>query len=396
MLNTDKIRQDFPLLASTKTIYFDSACMSLRPRQVINKILEYYEQYPACAGRSTHHLASRVNREVELARQEVAKFIGAKKEEIIFTKNTTEGLNLVINSLGLKQGDVVLITDREHNSNLVPLLNLKQKRGIVIKVVGSEEDGSIDLNHYAELVKNAKLVSMVYTSNLDGYTIPAQEIIKLAHKAGALVLLDAAQAAPHKEIDVRKLDVDFLAFSGHKMCGPSGIGVLYGKKKLLEQLNPFLLGGDTVESTTYESFKLLPVPEKFEAGLQHYAGIIGLGEACRYLNKIGLKNIEKHEIELANYLKKQLAEIKGIKVIHKDVEGGLVSFYHEKIDYHDIALMLDEIAKICVRSGQFCVHSWFNAHKVKGAVRASFYLYNTKDEVDVFVKALKQIVTTLG
>ncbi len=395
MLNTDKIRQDFPLLASTKTIYFDSACMSLRPRQVINKILEYYEQYPACAGRSTHHLASRVNREVELARQEVAKFIGAKKEEIVFTKNTTEGLNLVINSLGLKQGDVVLIAEKVHNSNLVPLLVSKNK-GVVIKVIKSKEDGSIDLNHYAELVKGAKLVSMVYTSNLDGYTIPAQEIIKLAHKAGALVLLDAAQAAPHKEIDVRKLDADFLAFSGHKMCGPSGIGVLYGKKKLLEQLNPFLLGGDTVESTTYESFKLLPVPEKFEAGLQHYSGIIGLGEACRYLNKIGLKNIEKHEVELANYLKKQLAEIKGIKVIHKDVEGGLVSFYHEKIGYHDIALMLDEIAKICVRSGQFCVHSWFNANKVKGAVRVSFYLYNTKDEVDVFVKTLKEIVATLG
>ena len=275
-MDVQKIRHDFPIIQAgfegQKIIYLDSACMSLRPRQVIKKINEYYNEYPGCAGRSVHRIATKVTMAVEEARTRFQRMINAKEQnEIIFVRNTTEGLNLVAHGFAFEPGDRVIITDREHNSNLIPWLLLEKEKGIKLEVVPSNTDNSFNLETFKNMLdSDVNLVSMVHTSNLDGYTIPASKIIKLAHEQGALVMLDGAQSAPHKPIDVQQLDADFFAFSAHKMLGPSGIGVLYGKQQNLEDLQPFIVGGSTVQNSTYTSTKFLAPPEKFEAGLQNY------------------------------------------------------------------------------------------------------------------------------
>lgn len=397
----NNIRKDFPLFKESVggkiPIYFDNACMSLKPSSVIKAMDEYYERYPACGGRSGHKMAETVTQKCQEARKVVAKFIGAKKDsEIIFTRNTTEGINLVARCLDLKKGDVVITSDKEHNSNLVPWQVLSRKNGIIHKIVYFKADNTFDLEEFEGMMSNdVKLVALGYTSNLDGVTIPAQKIIDIAHKFGALVLLDGAQTAPHQKINVSELDVDFLAFSGHKMLGPTGTGVLYGKYELLENMEPFLVGGDTVEYSTYTDYKLLPPPEKFEAGLQDYAGIIGLGEAVKYLERIGMENIAKQEHQLNEYITKRLLEIPGIKIIgpaDSSLRSGIVSFYHEKIDSHQIAVMLEEMSNVMIRSGQFCVHSWFDAHKIKNSARVSLYFYNTLEEAETFVDTLNKII----
>lgn len=400
-MDVENSRKDFSSLQQKingkPVIYFDNACMSLRPKQVIEAMDEYYEKYPGCAGRSTHKFGIRVTEEYSKSREAIAKFIRAKKsEEIVFTRNTTEGLNLVANSLGLKKGDIVLTTDREHNSNLLPWQILSKKIGIRHKIIPSKEDMTFDLEIFEKMMsKNVKLVSIVHTSNLDGYTTPVEEVIKTSHDYGALVMLDGAQSVPHKQIDVKILDVDFLAFSGHKMLGPSGTGVLYGKYHLLEKLNPFLVGGDTVQTSTYNSHVLLKPPEKFEAGLQNYAGAIGLAAAAKYLEKIGREKIEKHEIELNKFITKEMKNFPEIGIIgpqSPELRSGIISFNIKGIGYHDVAIMLDEMANIMVRSGQHCMHSWFNAHKIEGSVRASLYLYNTLEETQIFIENLKNII----
>ena len=240
-----------------------------------------------------------------------------------------------------------------------------------------------------------KLVSVVHTSNLDGVTNPVKEIIEIAHKNGALVSLDCAQSIAHRKIDVQDLDVDFLAFSGHKMCGPTGTGVFYGKKELLEKLLPFLVGGDTVEYTTYTDYKMLPIPEKFEAGLQDYAGIIGLGEAVKYLSDLGFAEIEKHEFELNKYITEEISKFPQIKIVGpKDpaLRSGVINFYVEDTDMHKFALMLDNMANICIRSGQHCVHSWFQNKKIKNSARVSVYFYNTMEEAEAFIENLAKII----
>jgi cysteine desulfurase/selenocysteine lyase len=399
-MDLTKIRNDFPILRNVG-IYFDNACQSLRPQSVIDAITSYYIDYSACAGRSSHHLAEIVTHKYEESRQIVANFLNAKrKEEIVFTRNTTEGINLIAHSLGFKKGDVVVTSDKEHNSNLIPWQILKEKIGIKHIIIPSKIDNTFDLEAYEKVLNNnkVKLVSFGMTSNLDGVTIPAKEIIAIAHKAGVLVLLDGAQAVPHQKIDVQDLDIDFLAFSGHKMLGPSGTGVIYGKYMLLENLEPFMTGGDTVSESTYLSHKFLPPPEKFEAGLQDYAGVIGLAEAVKYINKIGFDFVKKQELLLNKYITDELQNISGLKVIgpiDPSKRAGIISFYIENIDHHQIALMLDETAKIMVRSGQHCVHSWFNAKKIAGSARASFYFYNSLDEAKIFVKELKKICFVL-
>ena len=399
-MDIKKIRQDFPLLQEQSgqkpAVYFDNACQSLRPRQVIDAITQYYVQYPACGGRSMHHLGNEVTRLCDDARLRIAKFINAaRKEEIVFTRNTTEGINLVANSLDLKSGDVVLISDKEHNSNLIPWQVQAKRKGIVFKIIPSLADNTFDLAAYEQLLKTGvRLVSIGHTSNLDGVTVPADEIVRKAHRSGALVLLDAAQSAPHEKINVKALDVDFLAFSGHKMLGPSGMGVLYGKYQLLEKMSPFLVGGDTVAQSTYDDCQFLPPPEKFEAGLQDYAGIIGLGAAVKYLQDIGMDAIQKQELQLNEHLTRELREMAGLKIIgpaNPRLRNGIFTFYIEGIDSHRIALMMDQMAGVMVRSGQHCVHSWFHAHKIQGSVRASVYFYNTPDEVDLFVTNLRKI-----
>lgn len=394
------IRQDFPIL-SKSGIYFDNACQSLRPQTVIDSVTSYYTDYSACAGRSGHHLAEIVNHKYDGARQIVSNFLNAnKKEEIVFTRNTTEGINLVANSLDFRKGDVVITGDKEHNSNLIVWQMLQEKLGIKHIVIKSKENNTFDLEEYKKALNNnkVKLVSFAITSNLDGVSIPVKNIVELAHESEALVLFDGAQAISHQKVDVQDLDIDFLAFSGHKVLGPSGTGVLYGKYKLLEKLNPFMVGGDTVLSSTYKSHVFLPTPEKFEAGLQDYAGIIGLGEAIKYLEKIGFDEIKKQEELLNTHITNELSLISNLTIIGpqepKD-RGGIISFYIPNKDHHQIALMLDETAKIMVRSGQHCVHSWFADRNILGSVRASVAFYNTIEEAEIFVSELKKVLSVL-
>jgi len=369
----------------------------LYPKKVINAQNEYYEKYPGCAGRSIHKFGNRVTEEYNKAREIISKFIGAHKpEEIVFTRNTTEGINLVAHSLGLEKGNIVLTTDREHNSNLIPWQVLQETIGIKHKIITSNDDFTFNLDKFEEIMtKDVKLVSVVHTSNLDGYTLPAKEIIKIAHDYGALVMLDGAQSVPHKEINVKKLDCDILAFSGHKMLGPSGVGVLYAKYHILEEMKPFLVGGDTVAKTTYANYELLRPPEKFEAGLQNYAGVIGLAAAAKYLDNVGRKNIEKHEKELNNVINQELMSMDGIEIIgvrDSDKRSGVTSFIIDGIDYHDVAIILDETANVMVRSGQHCLHSWFNAQGIKGSVRSSLYLYNTREDIEIFTGVVRNII----
>ncbi|MDP3245205.1 MAG: cysteine desulfurase [bacterium] len=406
-MDIDKIRQDFPLLRNNfhgrKIVYFDNACQSLRPQAVIGAISNYYASMSACAGRSAHRLGELVNLKCDEARKLTAKFIGArKKEEIIFTRNTTEGINLVAHSLNLKKDDIVLTSDKEHNSNLIPWQILVKKSGIKHIVLPSRSDNTFNEEVFKKTLSDfpgrIKLVSLVHSSNLDGVTIPAKEIIRMSHQVGAKALLDAAQSASHQKINVADLDVDFLAFSGHKMLGPSGIGVLYGKYKLLENLEPFLVGGDTVEYSTYEDHKLLPPPEKFEAGLQDYAGIIGLAEALKYIEKVGWNNIAEQEYKLKKFVSAELKKIPLLKIIgpaDPQMRSGIVTFYIDGKQSHEIALLLDQTANIMVRSGQFCVHSWFNAQHIKDAVRISFSFYNTAEEAKFFIETLNKIIKIL-
>lgn len=398
-MDIEKIKYDFPILSKDykgkRIVYFDSACMSFKPRQVVEAMNEYYYEYSACAGRSSHGLGEMATKKVEEARRLIARFINAKENEIVFTRNTTEAINLVANSLSLKAGDLVITTDREHNSNLVPWQLLAKRKGVGHVVVRSNPDNTFNLENFRSSLVGAKLVSMVLTSNLDGVSVPAKEIIKIAHENGALVLLDAAQAMAHSRIDVQELDVDFLVFSGHKMLGPTGTGVLYGKQELLEQLDPFLVGGDTVEYTTYNDFKMLPAPEKFEAGLQDYAGIIGLGEAVKYLQAIGFEAIKERELELNQFITRELGKHEKLKIIgpaDPALRSGIVNFYIPGQNMHQIALMLDEMAGVMIRSGQHCVHSWFNDKRIENSARISLSFYNSMQEAETLVEALNKIM----
>jgi cysteine desulfurase / selenocysteine lyase len=403
-MDIQKIRRDFPILQEEKgkkpVIYFDTACQSLRPRQVIEAITQYYVDEPACSGRSNHRLGAAVTHGVDQARADLAKFFNAaKKEEIVFTRNTTEGINLVAHSLGLKAGDAVIISDKEHNSNLIPWQMLAKQQGVQVRIAHSCPDNTFDLAAFTGLLDGqVKLVALGYTSNLDGVTIPADPIVKAAHQNGSLVLLDAAQTAPHHAINLKALGVDFMALSGHKMLGPSGMGVLYGKYALLERLDPFLVGGDTVARSTYETCEFLPPPEKFEAGLQDYAGIFGMSAAVKYLQGVGFDAIQKQETLLNEAISAELRRIPGLTIVgpaDARLRGGIVTFYIDGIDSHRIAIMLDQMAGIMVRSGQHCVHSWFDAHKIAGSVRASLYFYNTLEEAELFVSNLNKIKKVL-
>lgn len=401
-MDIEKIRGDFPILSKEikgkGIVYFDNACMSLKPRQVVEAMDEYYYEYPACAGRSYHKLGEMATKKVKEARVTVARFINANANEIVFTRNTTEGINLLANSFDFKVGDIILTTDKEHNSNLVPWQMLAKKKGVKHQIIRSREDGLFDLDNFKESIKGAKLVAMVLTSNLDGTTIPVNEIIKIAHENGALVFLDAAQSIAHQKIDVKDLDVDFLAFSGHKILGPTGTGVFYAKYNLLGKLEPFMVGGDTVEYTTYDDYLILPAPEKFEAGLQDYAGIIGLGEAVKYLEMIGYDKIREQELKLNSYITDGLSKWSKIKIIGPSdpaLRSGIISFYIDGTDMHQFALMLDEMANVMIRSGQHCVHSWFNDKKIHNSARVSLYFYNTLEEAKIFIGNMDKIMAII-
>lgn len=393
--NVEKVRKDFEVLKKG-VIYFDNACMSLKPRQVVEKMNEYYSDYPACSGRSGHFLSRKADEEIEAARAEVRKFLGAREDkEIIFTRNATEGINLVAGGLDWKSGDEVIVSDKEHNSNLIPWLKLKSQ-GVRVIVSKGNQDGTFNLEHFKKCFsKRTRLVAIVHVSNLDGVENPIDEIVKISHGNKALVLIDGAQSAPHKEINVQKLGVDFFVFSGHKALAPTGTGVLYGRRELLEKMNQFLVGGHTVVDSTYDSYKMAELPDKFEAGLADYAGIVGLAEACRYLRKVGMKNIEKQEEKLNKIVSDGLLSEGKVELVGpKDyrLRGGIFTFNVRGMNSHDVAKMLDSSKKIALRSGAFCVHSWFNARKMDGAVRASFYFYNTEEEASIFVEEVKKLL----
>jgi len=393
------VREDYPVLSQEiegkLPIYFDNACMTLKPKQVVDSILEFYNNFPSCGGRSAHKFALQVTMKYDESREQMQRFLNAHRpEEIIFTRNATEAINLVSNSLGMKKGDMVLTTDKEHNSNLVPWHLLRVRRGIRHNIVYSNPDNTFNIENYKEAMNDqVALVSMVHTSNLDGVTNPAREIIEIAHDHDALVLLDGAQSAPHQRVDVKELDVDFLAISVHKMVGPTGIGVLWGKFDLLERLEPFIAGGDTVQQTSYERSDFLSPPEKFEAGLQNYAGVTATGAAVDYLLSVGMEEIQDYERVLNIFASKGLHDLGADIVGPEDpaLRSGIVSFNLPGIDPHDVSMFVDDVANVMIRSGMHCVHSWFTAHNIKGTARASFYLYNTKAEIKIFLEALEQL-----
>ncbi len=394
-------KSQFPFLTQEKNgqplVYFDNACMTPCPVKVLEAVEKYNKEFFSCGGRSNTHFGRQVDNKVEEARELAAKFINANtSSEIIFTKNTTEGINLVARGLDLKTGERVLVSDREHNSNLIVWQVLQKERGIELVILPSKSDETFDLAGLeSELQKEIKLVSVVYSSNLDGYTLPIEEIVKLARKYDALVMLDGAQAVPHHAINVKKLGVDWLAFSGHKMMAPSGTGILYGRLAHLKNLSPLLYGGHSVKDSRYDAREMEDVPARFEAGLQNYGGIIGLGEAIKFIKQVGFDFIAKQEFELNYFITRELKQMGGVSFVGVDdpkARGGIVNFYHEKMDSHQLAIFLDESANILTRSGRHCVHSWYNNRHVKDSIRASFYFYNTIDEAEKLIFALKKIL----
>ncbi len=398
-LNVSKIRGDFPALQQSikgrPPIYLDNACMTMRPKQVIEAMNEYYYSYPACGERSQHAWGKRVTDKVNESRKIISGFINSRKEEeIIFTKNTTEGLNIVANSFDFGKKNTVLLSEKEHNSNLLPWLRLKQQGKINISFVKWDDNKSgFDVEDFKAKVKNAGLVSVVWTSNMDGSSSPVEKIVKISHENKVPVMLDGAQAVPHKTVDVKKLDVDFLAFSGHKMLGPTGMGALYGKKEMLERLSGLAVGGGTVFDSKYDSMVWEHLPERLEPGLQNYAGIIGMAAAAEYLKKIGMKDIEVHEKKLNKMATDGLLNAGAIILGPKEAElrSGIASFNINGMDFHTLAIMLNESKNIMIRSGRHCVHSWFNANNVEGSARASFYLYNSEEEVKIFNEEIMKI-----
>ena len=398
-----KIRADFPILQKKVRgkpfIYFDNSCVTLKPKQVVEAMNLYYSDFTACHGRSNHFFAARATSEYDKAHRTLEKFIGAGEREVSFTKNTTEAINIVANGLDWKPGDKVLTTMMEHNSNLIPWMKLARERGIVHGYVKVDDEGQLDLEDLkAKIDKRTKLVSLVHTSNVTGATINAREVAKIVHDLGALLMLDSAQAAPHRKLDVRRDDVDFLAFSGHKMLGPSGTGALYGKYDLLLKLNQFIVGGDTVKNATSTSWEPEDPPAKFEAGLQNYAGAYGFAAAAEYLMRLGMPNVEEYEMGLAKKLYEGLLEIPQLSHVYGPRDparrAALAAFSVKGMPPHQVSIMLDETANIFVRSGMHCAHVYHQEvlGEKLGTVRPSLYIYNTEEELAIFFDALRKIV----
>ncbi|MFN8434457.1 MAG: cysteine desulfurase [Anaerolineales bacterium] len=406
-LNINEIRKDFPILEretanGKRVIYLDSTATSQKPIQVIEAMNDYYRRSNANIHRGVHTLAEEATSLYEGARERIAKFIhAATSREIIYTRNTTESINLVAYSwarANLKAGDLVILTEMEHHSNLVPWHMLQAERGIELEFIPVTEDGLLDLDAYKTLLnRTPKLVSFTHMSNVLGTINPAAEIIKLAHAAGAVTLVDGAQSVPHLAVDVQALDADFYAFSAHKMCGPTGMGVLYGKSALLEAMPPFLGGGDMIKEVKLRSFRPNTLPHKFEAGTPAIAEAIGLGAAVDYLTQIGMSNIAAHEHEITEYALERLEEIPGVKLFgpSADKKGGVAAFTLEGVHPHDVAQILDQDG-IAVRAGHHCAQPLHEKFGIPATSRASFYLYSTKEEVDMLVKGLYKVKEMFG
>ncbi len=400
-INVLKIREDFPILKrhvnGKPLVYFDNAATSQKPTYVIDALDKFYREYNANIHRGIHKLAEEATVAHENARERIGKFINAKHtEEIVFTRNATEAINLVSQSWGrsnVGKGDKIVLTIMEHHSNIVPWQILAQEKGARVEFIKIDQDGFLRQSEIQELIdEKTKIVCVAQASNVIGTINPVKNIVKAAHRVGALCLVDAAQSVPHMRVDAKDIDCDFMAFSGHKMLGPTGIGVFYGKADLLEKMPPFLGGGEMIKEvhTTGASWK--EIPYKFEAGTPNIAGAIGLGAAVDYLRKIGMQNVLDHEKQITAYALDKMAGVKGTAVYGpKDVSRrvGVVSFNLGDIHAHDLASILDEDG-IAVRSGHHCAQPLMEFLDIPAATRASFYIYNTKEEVDGFISALEK------
>jgi cysteine desulfurase/selenocysteine lyase len=402
VLNVTQVREDFPILRrevrpGVALIYLDSTATSQKPYPVIEAMDAFTRQSNANIHRGIHTLAEEATAQYESARALVAEFINAPSpRQIIFTRNTTEAINLVAYTWGrthLNSGDMIILTEMEHHSNLVPWQMLSAERNLRLEFIPVTQDGLLDLEAYRSLLSlQPKLVAFTHMSNVLGTINPAKEIIRLAHEANAIVLLDGAQSVPHFPVDVQDLQVDFLAFSGHKMCGPTGIGVLYGRKDLLETMPPFLGGGDMIKRVKLRSFTPNEIPYKFEAGTQAIVEAVGLGAAVRYLTQIGMESIAAHEQVMISYALERLEEIPNLSIFGPKAEykGGIASFVLQGIHAHDVAQVLDTYG-IAVRAGHHCAMPLHEKFNVPATVRASFYLYNTLDEIDRLVEAIYKV-----
>lgn len=392
MYDVREVRRDFPILE--KVIYLDSAATSLKPVQVLEAMREFFYEYSGNYGRGAHRLARESTERYEAVREQAARFIGAKPEQFFFTKNTTEAINAVAYGINWERGDQVIATSIEHHSNLLPWQRL-QKHGVKLEIVDADKTGVVAPQAIEDAItKKTKLIAIAHVSNTFGAVQQVEEIAKLARDSEALILIDAAQSLGHLEVDVRKMGCDFLAFSGHKgLLGPQGTGGLYARE--LSLLTPIFAGGGAVQDVTPSSFKWLESPARFEAGTPNLPGIIGLGRGIRYIQKIGVENIRWHIEDLSSYLAQSLSTVKNVEIYGPSKRHGIVSFNIEGMNCHDVAMILDETKKICIRSGHHCASLAMRLLGVHGTARASFGLYNTREEVDILVETIGTIAETL-
>ena len=399
--DVDKIRADFPVLNQMingkPLVYLDNAATSQKPQSVIDTLVNYYSTENANVHRGVHTLSQRATDDYEEARDKVKRFINAEKdEEIIFVRGTTEAINLISQTYGrscMSEGDEIIISSMEHHSNIVPWQILCQEKGAILRVIPVNDLGELLLDEYERLFTDkTKLVSIVHQSNALGTINPAKEIVDIAHGHGVPVLLDGAQAIAHLEVDVRELGCDFYAFSGHKLYGPTGIGVLYGKESLLEEMPPYQAGGEMIKSVTFDETLYNVLPNKFEAGTPNIAGAIGLGAAIDYVGTLGIGQIAAYESELLQYGTSRLSSIEGLRIIGTaDKKGSVISFVMEGVHPHDIGTILDAEG-IAIRTGHHCAQPLMDRFGVPATARASFAFYNTKEEIDVLVKGIDRVI----
>jgi len=401
--DVEKVRLEFPALDQEvygrRLIYFDNGATSQKPKQVIDAIRLYYEKENANIHRGVHYLSQIATEKYEAARRIIQKALNAEsEEEIIFTKGTTDGINLLAFSLGesIEKGDEIIISEMEHHSNIVPWQMLCERKGCILKVVPINDKGELVMEEYKKLLSSrTKIVSITHISNSLGTINPIQEIIQLAHDFGAQVVIDGAQSMQHLKVDVQALNCDYFVFSGHKVFGPTGIGVLYGKKSLLEKLPPYQGGGDMIEKVSFEKTSYNVLPFKFEAGTPNIEGAICLGEAFRFLNQFDFKELKTYEDELLRYAQDQLKSIEGVRIIGEaQQKASVISFVVEGLHPFDVGTLLDKQG-IAVRTGHHCTQPLMDRFQIPGTIRASFAFYNTKAEIDQFVKALNRSIEML-
>jgi cysteine desulfurase/selenocysteine lyase len=401
VVNSYELRNDFPIfkkkINGKELVYLDNASTTQKPYSVINSITDFYTNYNSNIHRAVYQLAEEATTLYEQSREKIANFINVRPEEIVFTRNTTESINLIAHSwarTNLKKDDGIAITELEHHSNIVPWQILSQEIGTRLEYVGIDENGFLDLEHLIELIssKKVRLVSLSHMSNVLGTIVPIERIIKISHENDIPVLVDGAQSVPHMPVNVKNMDCDFLVFSAHKMLGPTGVGVLYAKKEFLEKMRPFMGGGDMIKEVFKFHTNYNEVPHKFEAGTPNIADVVGFGAAIDYLEKIGMDNVRKHEIDLTKYALESIQSMNYLTIYgprDPNYRGGVISFNIADIHPHDLATIMNDHG-IAIRSGHHCAQVLMQRLDVPATSRASFYIYNTKEEIDKFVNAIKE------